>query len=87
MRQSGLADVSRRRFVCTTVRDGARQAPDQVERDSTVRGPEHAVGGGGLDHLPSPWAGFPYLPWRSIHPPYRRLGMVTISHPSSCSMP
>src|SRR5213078_2427437 len=37
MRRAGLAGVSRRRFVTTTVRDGARQAPDDlVERDFTA---------------------------------------------------
>jgi putative transposase len=39
MRQAGLAGVSRRRFVTTTVRDGARQAPDLVERDFTAKRP------------------------------------------------
>ena len=31
MRRAGLAGVSRRRFVTTTVRDGARQAPDDEQ--------------------------------------------------------
>ena len=36
MRAAGLAGVSRRRFVTTTVRDGARPAPDLVDRTFTV---------------------------------------------------
>jgi putative transposase len=39
MCQAGLAGVSRRRFVTTTVRDGAWQAPDLVERDFTAERP------------------------------------------------
>jgi len=33
MRDAGLAGVCRRKYVVTTVRDGARQAPDLVDRD------------------------------------------------------
>jgi HTH-like domain len=36
MAQAGLAGVSRRRFVTTTVRNGGRQAPDLVERNFTA---------------------------------------------------
>jgi len=37
MREAGLAGVSRRRRVCTTVRDGSgRQAPDLVQRNFTA---------------------------------------------------
>jgi transposase InsO family protein len=32
MSQTGLAGVSRRKFVTTTVKDGGRQAPDLVAR-------------------------------------------------------
>jgi transposase InsO family protein len=32
MRQAGVAGVSRRRFVVTTVKDGSRQAPDLVDQ-------------------------------------------------------
>ena len=39
MSQAGLAGVSRRRFVTTTVRDGGRQAPDLVERNFTSEKP------------------------------------------------
>ena len=40
MLQAGLAGVSRRRFVTTTVRDGGRQAPDLVERNFTAEAPD-----------------------------------------------
>ena len=40
MSQAGLAGVSRRRFVTTTVRDGGRQAPDLVERNFTAEAPD-----------------------------------------------
>jgi transposase InsO family protein len=36
MRRAGLAGVSRRRSTVTTVRDGARQAPDLVDRNFTA---------------------------------------------------
>jgi putative transposase len=36
MARAGLASVSRRRFVTTTVRNGGRQAPDLVERNFTA---------------------------------------------------
>jgi putative transposase len=40
MRTAGLAGVSRRRHTVTTVRDdGARQAPDLVDRDFTAERP------------------------------------------------
>jgi putative transposase len=39
MRAEGLAGVSRRRFVTTTVRDGARPAPDLVDRTFTADRP------------------------------------------------
>ena len=40
MAASGLAGVSRRKFVTTTVKDGGRQAPDLVERDFTAERPD-----------------------------------------------
>jgi hypothetical protein len=36
MTQAGLAGVSRRRFVTTTVKDDGRQAPDVVEHNFTA---------------------------------------------------
>ena len=58
MRQAGLAGVSRRRFV-TTVRDGARQAPDLVERDFTAERP-NMLWVADITYIPT-WAGFLYL--------------------------
>ena len=46
MTQAGLAGVSRRRFVTTTVKDGGRQAPDLVERNFTAEAPDRSVGWG-----------------------------------------
>jgi putative transposase len=40
MRQAGIAGVSRRRFITTTVRDDRRQAPDLVERNFAVEAPD-----------------------------------------------
>ena len=40
MSQTGLAGVSRRKFVITTLKDGGRQAPDLVERDFTAEVPD-----------------------------------------------
>src|SRR5512135_1688814 len=40
MTQAGLAGVSRRRFVVTTVKDGGRQAPDLVERNFRAEAPD-----------------------------------------------
>ena len=40
MSQAGLAGVSRRRFVTTTVKDGGRQAPDLVGRNFTAEAPD-----------------------------------------------
>jgi putative transposase len=39
MKAAGLAGVSRRRFMTTTVRDGSRQAPDLVEREFNAETP------------------------------------------------
>jgi putative transposase len=38
--QTGLAGVSRRKFVVTTVKSDSRQAPDLVERDFTASVPD-----------------------------------------------
>jgi putative transposase len=59
MRQAGVAGVSRRRFVTTTVRDGARQAPDLVERDFTADRP-NLLWVADITYIPT-WAGFLYL--------------------------
>ena len=40
MSQAGLAGVSRRKFVVTTVKSDSRQAPDLVERNFTAEAPD-----------------------------------------------
>jgi putative transposase len=59
MRRAGLAGVSRRRFVTTTVRDGGRQAPDLVDRDFTAEGP-NLLWVADITFVPT-WTGFLYL--------------------------
>ncbi len=55
MREAGLAGVSRRRFVKTTVRDSAKQAPDLVERNFTASAP-NCVWVADITYIPT-WAG------------------------------
>jgi putative transposase len=59
MSQAGLAGVSRRRFVTTTVKDGGRQAPDLVERNFTAEKPD-LLWVADITYIPT-WAGFLYL--------------------------
>lgn len=60
MREAGIAGVSRRRFVTTTQRDRrARPAPDLVDRDFTVDGPNR-LWVADITYIPT-WAGFMYL--------------------------
>jgi putative transposase len=59
MRRAGLAGVSRRRFVTTTVRDGGRQAPDLVDRDFTADRP-NMLWVADITFVPT-WTGFLYL--------------------------
>jgi hypothetical protein len=59
MTQAGLAGVSRRKFVVTTVKDGGRQAPDLVERNFIAEAP-HRLWVADITYLPT-WAGFLYL--------------------------
>jgi transposase InsO family protein len=40
MRKAGLAGVSRRKFVVTTLKGDGRQAPDLVERNFTAAAPD-----------------------------------------------
>ena len=56
MTQAGLAGVSRRRFVTTTVKDGGRQAPDLVERNFTAEAPDR-LWVADITYIPT-WAGF-----------------------------
>jgi len=59
MRTAGLAGVSRRKSAITTVRDGARQAPDLVERNFTADQPDR-LWVADITYIPT-WAGFLYL--------------------------
>jgi len=59
MSQAGLAGVSRRKFVVTTVKDGSRQAPDLVEREFTAEAPDR-LWVADITYIPT-WAGFLYL--------------------------
>ena len=59
MRDAGLAGVSRRKGVVTTVRDGARQAPDLVDRKFTADKP-NTLWVADITYVPT-WAGFLYL--------------------------
>jgi putative transposase len=59
MSQAGLAGVSRRKFVVTTVRGDGRQAPDLVERNFTAEAPDR-LWVADITYIPT-WAGFLYL--------------------------
>src|SRR5215472_2962734 len=59
MSQTGLAGVSRRKFVVTTVKSDSRQAPDLVERDFTASVPDR-LWVADITYVPT-WAGFLYL--------------------------
>jgi putative transposase len=59
MSQAGLAGVSRRKFVVTTVKGDDRQAPDLVERDFTAKAPDR-LWVADITYIPT-WAGFLYL--------------------------
>ncbi len=59
MSRAGLAGVSRRRFVTTTVKGDGRQAPDLVERNFAAEAPDR-LWVADITYVPS-WAGFLYL--------------------------
>ena len=59
MSQAGLAGVSRRKFVVTTVKGDGRQAPDLVERNFTAEAPDR-LWVADITYIPT-WAGFLYL--------------------------
>ena len=59
MREAGVAGVSRRKFVVTTVRDGDRQAPDLVDRTFAADAP-NVLWVADITYIPT-WAGFLYL--------------------------
>jgi len=59
MSQAGLAGVSRRKFIVTTVKGDGRQAPDLVQRDFTAEAPDR-LWVADITYIPT-WAGFLYL--------------------------
>ena len=59
MRTAGIVGVSRRRFVVTTTRDGARQAPDLVDRTFVANAPNR-LWVADITYIPT-WSGFLYL--------------------------
>jgi putative transposase len=59
MSATGLAGVSRRKFVTTTVKGSGRQAPDLVDRNFTAEKP-NLLWVADITYIPT-WAGFLYL--------------------------
>ena len=59
MSAAGLAGVSRRKFVTTTVKGSGRQAPDLVDRNFTAERP-NLLWVADITYIPT-WAGFLYL--------------------------
>jgi len=59
MSAAGLAGVSRRKFVHTTVKGSGRQAPDLVDRNFTAERP-NLLWVADITYIPT-WAGFLYL--------------------------
>jgi putative transposase len=59
MRNAALVGASRRRHIVTTARDGARQAPDLVNRNFTADAP-NKLWVADITYIPT-WAGFLYL--------------------------
>ena len=59
MLAAGLAGVSRRKFVPTTIKGSGRQAPDLVDRNFTAGRP-NLLWVADITHIPT-WAGFLYL--------------------------
>ena len=59
MARAGLAGVSRRKFVVTTVKSDSRQAPDLVERNFRAAAPDR-LWVADITYVPT-WAGFLYL--------------------------
>jgi putative transposase len=59
MSKAGLAGVSRRKFVITTIKGDGRQAPDLVERNFTAPAPDR-LWVADITYIPT-WSGFLYL--------------------------
>ena len=71
MARAGLAGVSRRKFVVTTVKSDSRQAPDLVERNFRAAAPDR-LWVADITYIPS-WTGFLYL-------------AVVLGHPAAASL-
>ena len=76
MSQTGLAGVSRRKFVVTTAKSDSRQAPDLVKRDFTASVPDR-LWVADITYVPT-WAGF-----RTVRNFVRRLGMIGRKEPNA----
>ena len=87
MRNAGLAGVTRRKRTVTTVRDGARRAPDLVNRDFTTDKP-NMLWVADITYIPT-WAGFLYLAVVLDAFSRRIVGwsMASTLHGRSCSTP
>ena len=87
MTQAGLAGVSRRRFVTTTVKGNGRQAPDLVARNFAAEGPDR-LWIADITYIPT-WAGFLYLAVVLDAYSRRVVGWSWRRHssPNWCSMP
>ena len=59
MRQAGVAGVSRRKFITTTMKGDRRQAPDLVERSFSATAPDR-LWVADITYIPT-WSGFLYL--------------------------
>lgn len=59
MSQAGLAGVSRRRFITTTIKGDGCRAPDLVERNFTAEAPDR-LWVADITYVPT-WTGFLYL--------------------------
>jgi transposase InsO family protein len=59
MRKAGLQGVSRRKWICTTTRDGSPAAADLVQRDFSADAPDK-LWVADITYIPT-WAGFLYL--------------------------
>jgi putative transposase len=81
MRNAGLAGVSRRKGTVTTVRDGARQAPDLVDRNFTADRP-NMLWVADITYIPT-WAGFLYLAV-VLDAFSRRIGWLISARPTCC---
>ena len=74
MRQAGVAGVSRRKFITTTVRGDRRQAPDLVERNFIADAPDR-LWVADITYIPT-WSGFLYAHGTQPVPKGSRQGLA-----------